>query len=227
MSLDEELFKAVKMGDAAKVKELLKKGANVNAKDRHSWTPLHYAAFGGYVEVVKLLLEHGADVNARAATGLTPIDIARLEKKVEVIRVFEEFSGRGEQPIKPMAKGVKAFREVPSILGMESSNLFAGDWGKLFIKVRGTGVVFVSLDGDIEWMNPGSVKISGESVIEIPVKPKVSGQVPVRVVVRSSEKEDAMIVWLKVEKRVFKCPACGAPAEPGANYCWKCGAKLE
>jgi hypothetical protein len=23
------------------------------------------------------------------------------------------------------------------------------------------------------------------------------------------------------------CPRCGAPVEPGANYCWKCGAKLK
>jgi len=23
------------------------------------------------------------------------------------------------------------------------------------------------------------------------------------------------------------CPRCGAPVDPGAKYCWKCGAKLE
>ena len=26
--------------------------------------------------------------------------------------------------------------------------------------------------------------------------------------------------------RVSRCPVCGAPLEPGAKYCWKCGAKL-
>jgi uncharacterized protein with PIN domain len=26
--------------------------------------------------------------------------------------------------------------------------------------------------------------------------------------------------------RVSRCPACGAPVEPGAKYCWRCGAKL-
>jgi ribosomal protein L40E len=29
----------------------------------------------------------------------------------------------------------------------------------------------------------------------------------------------------KIQKRV--CPVCGAPIEPGAKYCWRCGARLE
>jgi len=28
------------------------------------------------------------------------------------------------------------------------------------------------------------------------------------------------------EVRGDTCPVCGAPAEPGAKYCWRCGAKL-
>jgi len=27
--------------------------------------------------------------------------------------------------------------------------------------------------------------------------------------------------------KTSRCPVCGAPVEPGAKYCWKCGAKLE
>jgi len=27
-------------------------------------------------------------------------------------------------------------------------------------------------------------------------------------------------------EKARRCPACGAPAEPGAKYCWRCGAKL-
>jgi hypothetical protein len=29
------------------------------------------------------------------------------------------------------------------------------------------------------------------------------------------------------EVRGDTCPVCGAPAEPGAKYCWRCGAKLD
>jgi hypothetical protein len=32
----------------------------------------------------------------------------------------------------------------------------------------------------------------------------------------------------KIPERARKvCPVCGAPVEPGAKYCWKCGARLE
>jgi alanyl-tRNA synthetase len=34
-------------------------------------------------------------------------------------------------------------------------------------------------------------------------------------------------VGLEVGRRQKVCPSCGAPVEPGAKYCWKCGAKLE
>ena len=64
------------------------------------------------------------------------------------------------------------------------------------------------------------------SAIEVPVKPKIRGDVPVRVVVESASEEDSRIVWLKVaEKRAEEergdfCPVCHAPAEPGAKYCY-------
>jgi predicted amidophosphoribosyltransferase len=34
-------------------------------------------------------------------------------------------------------------------------------------------------------------------------------------------------VGLEDGRRQKVCPSCGAPAEPGAKYCWRCGAKLE
>jgi len=59
------------------------------------------------------------------------------------------------------------------------------------------------------------------------VRPRAAGEVPVRVVVRSPSGEDAKITWLKVSDRAGRCPSCGAPVEPGAKYCWRCGAKLK
>jgi hypothetical protein len=32
---------------------------------------------------------------------------------------------------------------------------------------------------------------------------------------------------IRAPSRVSRCPVCGAPVEPGAKYCGKCGAKLE
>ncbi|MCC6004418.1 MAG: ankyrin repeat domain-containing protein [Thermofilum sp.] len=90
MNLDEELFKAVENGDIARVKELLKKGANVNAKTWENSSPLHVAlARVGYMEesmrkrmvdIVKILVESGADLNAKDVRGITPLHLALLHE---------------------------------------------------------------------------------------------------------------------------------------------------
>ena len=59
MDLDTELIMACQEGDVEKVKELIKKGANVNAKNRFGGTPLHAAVISNNVEVVKILIENG------------------------------------------------------------------------------------------------------------------------------------------------------------------------
>jgi hypothetical protein len=301
MSLDEELLDAARNGDTARVRELLRKGANANAKDRGGWTPLHWAAFWGHVDVAKLLLEHGADVNAKesvydatplhvaAATGhadvarlllehgadvnakygdsdltplhvaalyghadvarlllergadpsirdkhgRTPLDIARATRHKEVARVIEEYM-RGRRgvgvgaPATPVGTPAQQpAPAAPSIVSVECSGLCVGEWGRLLVRVRGSGTASVSLEGDVDWMSPEAVELSGEAVVEVPVKPRVGGEIPVKVRVESSGSKSSKIVWLKVVEKAGKCPACGAPVEPGAKYCWKCGAKLD
>ena len=50
---------------------LVDKGADINASDNHSITPLYYAVSSEEVAVVALLLDRGADVNIRDAAGGT------------------------------------------------------------------------------------------------------------------------------------------------------------
>lgn len=64
-ALNEQLYEAARKGDAAEVKALLDKGADVNAKFRYGATALFKAAERGHTEVVKLLIERGADVNVK------------------------------------------------------------------------------------------------------------------------------------------------------------------
>jgi ankyrin repeat protein len=58
--IDEELLNACWIGDLEKVKQLLAKGAHVDAKDNLGGTALMLAAFMGHKEVVKLLKSYGA-----------------------------------------------------------------------------------------------------------------------------------------------------------------------
>ncbi len=93
--LNEQLYEAVRAGDAAQVRALLDRGADVNAKFRYGATALFKAAEKGDLAVVKLLLERGADVNVKdtfySATALgwaaqknhTAVVAALLEKGAE------------------------------------------------------------------------------------------------------------------------------------------------
>ena len=57
------------------VRYLLEQGANREKTDPYHWTPLHFAAYYGNVEMTKLLMVHGADLHARTNNGTLPIDM--------------------------------------------------------------------------------------------------------------------------------------------------------
>lgn len=46
--------------DIKKIKSALDRGANINYQDAYSWTPLMYAAYGGYPHIASYLISKGA-----------------------------------------------------------------------------------------------------------------------------------------------------------------------
>jgi ankyrin repeat protein len=60
-------------GDEILAKNLIARGAEVNAKGNSGRTPLHDASVCGKKDIAKLLLDCGADVNARSDSGSTPL----------------------------------------------------------------------------------------------------------------------------------------------------------
>jgi ankyrin repeat protein len=73
--LDRQLIAAAERGDVAAVKQLIAKGANVNAKDGKQDSAFLIASARGQTEVVKLTLAAGADLkstNRYGGTGLIP-----------------------------------------------------------------------------------------------------------------------------------------------------------
>jgi ankyrin repeat protein len=87
--LNDQLWEAVRKGDAASVTALLDKGADVNAKFRYGTTALFKAAERGHTEIVKILLARGADASVKdtfyKATAMT---WALDGKHVEVVKLL-------------------------------------------------------------------------------------------------------------------------------------------
>jgi len=108
-----DLHSAASAGDAERVRELLKKGADPNVRDEYGNTPLHVAAYEGHVDVVRLLLEHGADPTVKNKDGDTPLDLARARGHREVVSLIEEFHMEGwlrrrREPSRPGAAPVRS-----------------------------------------------------------------------------------------------------------------------
>lgn len=87
------LHTAVKYGSPTTVSFLLEAGANPNARDSYSSTPLMDASSGNHVEAAKLLLEHGADPQLTNSRGKTAMDLVPRYPATNGITVFFEERG--------------------------------------------------------------------------------------------------------------------------------------
>jgi len=73
---------------------LLDRGANINALNDRSITPLYFASVAGHESQVKLLLERGADRNIASRTGYTPLRAARVKGLDGVVALLDPQASR-------------------------------------------------------------------------------------------------------------------------------------
>jgi uncharacterized protein len=78
------MMAAFKQNKAA-VSALIARGAQVNRK---GWTPLHFAAAAGDVDIMSILLERYAYIDAPSPTGFTPLMLAAREGKEEAVQLL-------------------------------------------------------------------------------------------------------------------------------------------
>jgi len=87
--LNSQLLMAGSKGDLAKIRSLLDKGADVNARNEHGWTVLMFAAVSGNKEMAKLLLSRkDVDVNAMAQDGWTALMLVAHNDRTEIARLL-------------------------------------------------------------------------------------------------------------------------------------------
>jgi hypothetical protein len=89
------LMRRAREGNVAWVRDLIERGADLEATDGFGCTALAHAANAGHLEVVQALLEAGADPNHASRKGNTPLMMAvqcptvqRQEHRAEVARAL-------------------------------------------------------------------------------------------------------------------------------------------
>lgn len=74
---DIRLLRAAESGNLGVLNDALLNGANRNVQNEQGRTPLHKAAFEGFVDIVERLIAIDADLNAKDKQGVTPHMLAR------------------------------------------------------------------------------------------------------------------------------------------------------
>ena len=86
--LNRRLMAAAEKGNTDVVKDLLDKGAQVDARTYRGYTPLRHAAFNGYTDTARLLLDRGAQVDSVDVNGHTPLRSAVINRRADVPKLL-------------------------------------------------------------------------------------------------------------------------------------------
>jgi ankyrin repeat protein len=139
-SLNEQLIEAAERGDMPSITTFLAKGANVNSRDKHGWTPLMWATSYDRANAVRLLLEKGADVNSKGKAGETALTQASGFGYTEVMTVLLD---SGADVNAQDERGWSALRHAAAERHTDAVNL---------LKARGAKVTLIiaAILGDME-----------------------------------------------------------------------------
>ena len=95
-----DIFTAIENNDLEFIKNLVKDGVDIEAKNIYGNTPLMWAVCEDNLEIIKFLIEQGANPKAINNEGEKAIDIARIGNYIEIIKYLEPLS-------KPFLKSAK------------------------------------------------------------------------------------------------------------------------
>lgn len=121
------IFEAIEKNDLVAVKDFIARGADINARNGRSSTPLHFAAFYSNSTMVELLVAHGAAVDSENNEGLTPLYFSVQEGKRKVVEFLlsrgAEINTKAKNGWAPLhvaaSKGHKAIVEMLISRGAE------------------------------------------------------------------------------------------------------------
>ena len=84
------LHQYVRDHDINKINEMLESGIDVNEKDWLGYTPVHWACYFGYADLVTLLIDKGANPDLISDTGRTCLEIATAMDYKEIAELLKK-----------------------------------------------------------------------------------------------------------------------------------------
>lgn len=113
------LMLAALQGEKQLCQLMIQKGADVN---KPGWTPLHYAATHGHLEVLQLLLDENAYIDAASPNNTTPLMMAALYGTSSAVKLLLE---AGADPVLKNDLGLSAFDFANRGNRAESANIIS------------------------------------------------------------------------------------------------------
>lgn len=86
--LTQELANAVLAADVERIKFLVGKGADINARDAQGYAPVQTAARNRRPDLIAALADLGADLNAADSDGMTPLIHAAMRNHVPTVKML-------------------------------------------------------------------------------------------------------------------------------------------
>lgn len=113
-ALDLQMVEAAFVCDLMRVRTLLARGADPNARDDDGRTPLFSAVLGGSLALLGLLLESKADVNAHDGRGATVLHVAAEEVLPEAASLLvargADLNAQDDDGNTPLALAIRSAR---------------------------------------------------------------------------------------------------------------------
>ena len=124
--LNDQLYEAVRKGDAVAVTALLDKGADVNAKYRYGTTALFKAAERGNAEVAKVLVDRGVDINVKDTFyKSTAMSWALQNDHFDIVRLLLQKGAEGADDV--LMTGVQQNKEDVVKMALDSGQIKPAD----------------------------------------------------------------------------------------------------